>query len=150
MFRVTNRSAVFQMVWLQDVVKVTLQTFSSAVGLFKKKKKYCIFWSHDSTFLVLVLHIYLAEVLGKSLCFLGARYFIGNLSRKFKISPNNYKLSFVLWRKTYLKPEKWTTTVHKTQLFKKCQYRIQQNHNNEILERGSSAQRNDDKSFLIQ
>lgn len=102
MFRVTNRSTVFQMVWLQDVVKVTLQTFGPAVGLLKKKKiqRFLVMWQH---FLVLMFHIYLAWALGKSLCFLAVRNFIGNLSCKFKISPNNYKLSIVLWRKTDLK-----------------------------------------------
>lgn len=53
MFRVTNRSTVFQMVWLQDVVKMTLQTFGSAVGLLKISLKLFLVTWHICLFLPL-------------------------------------------------------------------------------------------------
>lgn len=143
MFRVTNRSTVFQMVWLQDVVKVTLQTFSPAVGLFKKK--YCIFWSCDSTFLTYILGIGTRKV---PLLF-GCQVFISLATSVVNLKCPQIIINLaVSFEERHLKPEKWTRVLCKTQLFKKYQYWIQQNHNKILGE--SSVQRSDDKSYLVQ
>lgn len=148
MFRVTNRSAVFQMVWLQDVVKVTLQTFSPAVGLFKKN---AAFLDHVTTLFLSWCSIYTWQRYEES----PSAFWLPGISLatlvvhlKFPRIIINLALSFeerCLWS---LKNEQGQYTRHS--FLKKYQYQIQQNHNNETLEGGSSAQRIGDKSYLIQ
>lgn len=72
---------------------MTLQTFGPAVGLFKKNTA---FSGHVITLSCPNVPYILGMGTRKVPALFGCRNFIGNLSCKFKISPNNYKLSIVL------------------------------------------------------
>lgn len=120
---------------------MTLQTFSSAVELFKKKKKYCIFWSCDDTFLILVLQRYLAwgnrQVPLHSDC--GGFHWQPSLSVKhLPQRVRNPTLSFEersLRRLDALKPGKSNKcTMQSSTFLSKSQHWLQQNHNSKVWE----------------